>query len=72
MPERLQFGLLILAFSGLLAIALRYGFIGGGGGVSYRTEQPILFWIGVGVNLFILAALVVAFLASFISPGGFH
>lgn len=41
--------LLFLASAALLFIAFRYGLVGGGGGVTFRKEQPTLYWLGVVV-----------------------
>jgi hypothetical protein len=50
---------LVLSAS-MLFIALKYGLVGGGGGVTSKQEQPILYWIGVAVAaLLTLASLVV-------------
>jgi cytochrome c biogenesis protein CcdA len=44
----------------MLFIALKYGLVGGGGGVTSKQEQPIQYWIGVAVAaLLTLASLVV-------------
>jgi len=43
----------------LLYVALRYGVVGGGGGVSRREEQPVSYWIGIALLSFLtLAALI--------------
>jgi hypothetical protein len=71
MSGSLQVALLILGVAGILLLALRYGCIGGGGGVTYRKDHPIAFWIGVVLNTFILAAALLVFVGSFISPARF-
>ena len=43
----------------LLYVALRYGVVGGGGGVSRREEQPVSYWIGIALLSFLtLVALI--------------
>jgi hypothetical protein len=46
----------------ILTIALKFGEIGGGGAGASRTENPILFWMGViitAVFTFVLASILV-------------
>jgi hypothetical protein len=33
----------------MLFVALKYGIVGGGGGVTSRKDKPILYWFGVAV-----------------------
>lgn len=51
----MDFGLVLifLVSSAWLYAALRHGIVGGAGAVSRRQEQPISYWIGVGLNLLI-------------------
>jgi hypothetical protein len=52
--------LALLLSASMLFIALKYGLVGGGGGVTSKQERPILYWIGVAVTaLLTLASLVV-------------
>ena len=53
-----------LGSAGLLYVALRYGIVGGGGGVSRRQEQPISYWIGVGVVSLVLVGALVALIST--------
>ena|SRR6185312_16616149 len=50
----------LLVSSAWLYAALRYGIVGGAGAVSRRQEQPISYWIGVGLNVLIALGCVVA------------
>jgi len=45
--------LIFLVSSAWLYAALRHGFVGGTGAISRRQEQPVSYWLGVGLNLLI-------------------
>jgi hypothetical protein len=70
--DRLELVVIVLAGAGFLFIALRWGFVGGGGGVSYREKSPINFWLGVAVNVIIVVGALAALTDSFVRPDQFH
>jgi len=56
--------LVILVGGGVLAFALKYGFIGGGGVGAYRDRNPFNYWLGVGTTAVgVLAAAIVLVLS---------
>jgi hypothetical protein len=55
--------LTFLLSAALLFVALKYGFVGGGGGVTSRYDQPVLYWIGVAVTALIAFVSLVAFIS---------
>lgn len=57
--------LLIFLFSAaLFFVALKYGIVGGGGGVTERRERPIAYWIGVAVTGLITIGALIALASS--------
>jgi hypothetical protein len=59
--------LLLVAVSALLVIlALKWGFIGGGGTGAERTRNPVNFWLGVGLTTLMGAISLGIFVSTFI------
>jgi hypothetical protein len=72
LQDRLELMLILIAAAVLLFIALRWGFVGGGGGVAYREKNPVNFWLGVALNAIILVGAVIGLTESFVRPDQFH
>ena len=54
----------------MVFVALRYGIVGGGGGVTKRQEQPVLFWLGVAIVTFIMLGARAALISSIVTGQG--
>ena len=57
---------------GVLFIAFKWRFIGGGGGGANRDKNPVNFWLGVGITgVFTLIAIVIL-IGTCLSPERFQ
>ena len=53
----------------MLFVALKYGLVGGGGRVTRKDENPILYWIGVSVAALLTLASLAALISILFFPG---
>lgn len=53
-----------LVSSAILFVALKYGIVGGGGRVTSRKENPISYWIGVGVVTLMTVGALIALIST--------
>ena len=67
MPDRLKISLAIALSGAILFVALRYGFIGGAGTGAYRKQNPINFWLGVGVTSLMFIGSIAVMVSTFIT-----
>lgn len=66
MGDKMQLLITILLFAFVLFFALKFGVIGGAGAGTKREEEPIIFWLGVGLTSIFLMLLVVVLVVSYL------
>ena len=71
MSPRANVILVILLGSGVLFIAFKTGFIGGGGAGAYREKNPFNFWLGViTTGIGVIVAMIIL-IGIFLDPDKF-